>query len=403
MSLTIPKKWTDHLGLSYRKPPEFYQASDKILNVSHAGALRDSFEELGLSAIFCVKGVPTIAFLLQEEYERKIVLETHAALWNQGLASLLVVITGDTIRAFSLARRTVEDSEEAFENKCLINIINLLSSSLVFKDLIYGVESGRLWDEYSDFFKPDERIDNVLLNNLSNSHQFLQNDGLSNEQAQALLMQVMFIAYLEDRGIITEQSILEATKGKVSRFESILSNGDGKAFELLFKSLRKDFNGDLFFAPCSFEKQKQSPKINHSHFSVLARFRSGHEEMHSTGGQFRLWGYNFKFIPVELISAVYDRFLGKEEKEKKNAGAYYTPLFLVETVTSQIWDSPSLPIKDNAKILDPACGSGVFLVRAFQRLCEQWKNAHPNKTIRWDSLCKILDRIHGWDCNPPVN
>ena len=119
--------------------------------------------------------------------------------------------------------------------------------------------------------------------------------------------------------------------------------------------------------------------------------------MQSDGGQYRFWGYDFKFIPIELISAVYDRFLG--DREKKTQGAYYTPMFLADTVISQVWDTLSSETMEKGHFLDPACGSGVFLVRLFQHLCEHWRQTRNAKTIRWNSLLTILSRLHGWDIN----
>ncbi|MCG8605708.1 N-6 DNA methylase, partial [bacterium] len=55
--------------------------------------------------------------------------------------------------------------------------------------------------------------------------------------------------------------------------------------------------------------------------------------------------------------------------------------------------------KDKGQFLDPACGSGVFLVRAFQRLCEHWRDTRKSRTIRWNSLLAILTRLRGWDLN----
>lgn len=398
MGFALSEKWMEHFGLSYSQPPEFFQSSDEVLDVPHAGALRDAFDELGLSAVFCVQGVPTVAFLVQDQYDIEEVINTHAALWNQGLASLFLVITGDTFRAFSLARRTIQDSQEEFKNSCLIGTIGLLAE-LASKGLIYSVTSGRFWKENDKFFGSDERIDNVLLKNLSESHRLLQDKRLSSEQAQALLMQTMFIAYLEDRGIINENYFQEATKGKASQFESLLAAGDVKSLNHLFMSLRGTFNGDLFVAPCSLINSKNSPNLNGDHLSILARFRSGREEMFRHGSQLRFWGYDFRFIPVELISAVYDRFLGEKESVRRGKGAYYTPMFLADTVIAQVWDALEPSIKETGKFLDPACGSGVFLVRTFQLLCEWWRVAHPNQTIRWDSLCKLLERVHGWDIN----
>ena len=127
--------------------------------------------------------------------------------------------------------------------------------------------------------------------------------------------------------------------------------------------------------------------------------------------------YLFNVIPVEILGSVYERFLGKvvrphgkgiivEEKPevRKAGGVYYTPRYIVDyiveqTVGRQLDESgtgfqpvgpagvtPATPAKAGRmpasptdkmsvplRILDPACGSGSFLIRAFERVCEHWQ------------------------------
>ena len=63
----------------------------------------------------------------------------------------------------------------------------------------------------------------------------------------------MFIAYLEDRGIITPEYFRALTGNGIDSFSLLLATGKVELLESLFASLRDDFNGDLFVAPCSFE------------------------------------------------------------------------------------------------------------------------------------------------------
>ena len=45
------------------------------------------------------------------------------------------------------------------------------------------------------------------------------------------------------------------------------------------------------------------------------------------------WAYDFRFIPVETISAIYEQFMKDGDlKKKREEGAYYTPRHLAETV-----------------------------------------------------------------------
>lgn len=399
-SQPLGPEWKDRLELSNRKVPELYERADDVGNTPHAGAIRTTLEELGASAVFCVQEVPTIAILAVDDYDRAAIVDLHAKLWNQGLASLLLVIAGDTVRAFSLARTPRDgESQGEFDDRCLVREFDAVSDALMLKDIVYGAESGRLWEEHAEYFRSSERIDQVLLDNLATAHRLLcANDtGLSADAAQALLVQVMFIAYLEDREIILPEVFMSASDGRARSLSDLLRSKDIDSLDRLFESLRRDFNGDLFFAPCSFDEDNHRPPLTPTHLNILNRFRSGREEMREHTGQYRFWGYHFKYIPIELISAVYDRFLGGNDSKRRAQGAYYTPMFLADTVISQVWDTLSDTKKETGRFLDPACGSGVFLVRSFQRLCEHWRDTRTSRTIRWDSLLGILSRLHGWD------
>ena len=397
-SSPLEPPWKDLLSLSTRRAPDFYEKSDDVGNVPYAGALRTAFDGLGVSAVLCVQHVPTVVVVSVDKYDPAGVASLHAALWNQGLASLLVVIAGDTVRVFTLARIPRDRDEDEFHTQCLVEALNAATDARAIENLVYGAESGRFWEEHPEYFKPEERVDRVLLDNLTESHKLLRDAGLPTDAAQALLVQAMFVAYLEDREIIPREYFRNSTNARAGDFETLLQSGDIESLEGLFETLRKDFNGDLFVAPCSFEANDRSPRLHTSHLAVLARFRSGREEMHGPGGQYRLWPYNFKYIPVELISAVHDRFLGERgSKARRAEGAYYTPMFLADIVVSHVWNRLPSAARDDGSFLDPACGSGIFLVRLFQRLCEHRRASGPGPTIPWDDLLDILRRLQGRD------
>ncbi len=112
--------------------------------------------------------------------------------------------------------------------------------------------------------------------------------------------------------------------------------------------------------------------------------------------------YLFIYIPVEILGTIYERFLGKvvrpqgrgatiEEKPdvRKAGGVYYTPRYIVDYIVEQTVGkllegrTPEASLK--LKILDPACGSGSFLIRAFERVCEHWQEwltRNPQKRRR---------------------
>lgn len=119
-------------------------------------------------------------------------------------------------------------------------------------------------------------------------------------------------------------------------------------------------------------------------------------QMDKKTGQFSIWQqYDFDYLPIELISAIYEEFLNvkpkpkptnkkrnkkEEAKDDNNAekGVVYTPLHLVNFMIDEVMplDLPASHYwKDDKicyKILDPSCGSGVFLVSAYKRLLDWW-------------------------------
>ena len=398
-SSPLDAAWKDLLSLSARRAPDFYEKSADVGNVPYAGALRTTFDGLGVSAVLCVQHVPTVVIVSVDEYDPAGVVSLHAALWNQGLASLLVVISGDTVRVFTLARIPRAGDEDDFSTSCLVQALNVATDALALENLVYGAESGRYWEEHPEHFKPEERVDRILLDNLTESQKQLRVAGLPSAAAQALLVQAMFVAYLEDREIIDAEYFRDSTNARAGDFQTLLKSGDIESLESLFETLREDFNGDLFVAPCSFDANDRGPRLHASHLAILSRYRSGREEMHGPGGQYRLWPYNFKYIPVELISAVHDRFLVERGSDGRRAdGAYYTPMFLADIVVSHVWDRLPAAARDDGSFLDPACGSGIFLVRLFQRMCEHRRRAAGSgPTIPWDDLLGILRRLQGRD------
>lgn len=81
--------------------------------------------------------------------------------------------------------------------------------------------------------------------------------------------------------------------------------------------------------------------------------------------QGRLWAYNFSIIPVELISSIYEMFAHAfDSKKARDMGMHYTPVNLVDLVLSHVFTR----VPKDGKILDPACGSGLFLVESLRRL-----------------------------------
>lgn len=402
MNAPLSPQWLDALSLTQRGAPDFYRQGERIADVPHAAAMRLAMEEMGVSAIHCIQGVPTIAFAVMEEEDSNRIDRLHAGLWNQGLMSLLLVIVGERLLAYSLARKPVDPERRIGADKAagrrLLETLTLLENALELRDLVSGVESGRLVrDRYAALLDADERVDGVLLGNLMASHHRLCEAGMAEGASQALLMQVMFVAYLEERGILTAEYFREATDAtEIGGLRALLHSYDPSNLHRLFRPLHEHFNGDLFHSPCAFGPSDGVCTLTPEHMRILEDFIWGEIELDS--GQRRFWSYQFRYIPVELVSAVYDRMLADDAKRKKADGAYYTPMFLADLVVDQVWGMLSPEQRHSPQILDPACGSGIFLVRLLDRLVEH-RRAQSGKRLPWQSLKALAVRLHGWDRN----
>jgi len=86
------------------------------------------------------------------------------------------------------------------------------------------------------------------------------------------------------------------------------------------------------------------------------------------------------------------------ETEDEENGTYYTPYHLVELLMDEVlpWEGPY----KKTKVLDPACGSGIFLVEAYRRIIGKWMYTNEKATIDSRQLINLLrENIFGIDCN----
>ncbi|MBP8608602.1 MAG: Eco57I restriction-modification methylase domain-containing protein [Syntrophaceae bacterium] len=98
--------------------------------------------------------------------------------------------------------------------------------------------------------------------------------------------------------------------------------------------------------------------------------------------------YEFSVLPADILGQVYEQFLGKvihltpghrakvEEKPevRKAGGVYYTPTYIVDYIVKntvgKLLDGKTPKTAEKLRILDPACGSGSFLIGAYQYLLD---------------------------------
>jgi len=324
---------------------------------------------------------PIVAFIAKESEQEaeQALLTLGGKIWNQGLANVLVLYLPEKVKIYSLLDK---DSANASLPHCIYTINENIKEAT--QRHLQEIEEGVFFHTHADYFRQINRVDKRLLENLKKARTELTMGAypLSRDVAQALLLQILFIAYLEDRKIVPEVDFLSATQGAHSSLSDLLAAGDISALKILFQAMREQFNGDMFLAPGVFTHLKNSaafPVLHENHLRFLHGLRSGNI---SATGQFSLFRlYNFEYIPVSLLSAIYDHFQNEpgqlEEKGqrkgdtvKRSTGSYFTPAHLAQTCVSLAWKyfPKEAGQKNDFYVLDPACGSAVFLVCVFQRL-----------------------------------
>ena len=391
----LSHNWCNALDLGARAAPELFTSASEIPPSKHSDIINLAFDQLDINAVFCVEGVPTVAII--ERTSSLNVDELHRILWNQGVLSVLLVLDQTTATAYSLTEtpRLTDDSDSTVGDTRLVEILDQTADAFRLSELFRSIESGRYWMENDRQFRVESRVDQVLLSNLEFSFKELAPQ-LGGAGSQALLMQAMFVAYVEDRGMVSSSPFLEASDGEAASFLELLELGRPDDLERLFMCLKALFNGGLFLDPVTLGELAAAQRPSPAAMEVLARFRRGAEAMST--GQYRFWAYDFRYIPIALISAVYDRFLGNEIALRKKHGAFYTPAFLVDVVVDQLWENLTSRQRAIGTFMDPACGSGIFLVRLFQRLVAHQKAT--SEVVSWSTLVSIAERLYGADIDP---
>ena len=302
-------------------------------------------------------------------------------------------------------------------------------------------------------YKPDrtKSLDADFLNLLDEARRALGSDLLKyndradlltghrlNEAAQRIIDRLVFLRICEDRGIDTGgllESLLNGwlrerrTPFKVRRDTSqsrlaIQGNGvheDPGAYGL--GSRAQPAEGGLYRELVEHVRSLDQRPPSYKPFFNGQLFKPHFSEELIVGDDFLAnfideltddeRGYNFADIKVEILGSAYERFLGnvllpqgrgvkieKKPEVRKAGGVYYTPRYIVDYIVEQTvarqlaGKSP----KEVAKLrfLDPACGSGSFLLRVYERVMEhylRWFMDNPEKRTKADCYLDAVGNV----------
>jgi len=202
-----------------------------------------------------------------------------------------------------------------------------------------------------------------------------------------VLVICLMLKYLEDRGVLDASDFKRFRTGATELFQVLES---AKSFVALLAAQARRFNGDVFQLSSDERQLLLDRDKDLGRFAHILDGRTSQRQAH-------LWKlYSFEHLPVEIISYIYQRFV------KGAVGAVYTPPFLVDFLLGEAM--PYANITDAFTVLDPSCGSGVFLVGAFKRLVNHWMAGRkwqcPPESLLKRRLKELVQQVHGVDDDP---
>lgn len=317
--------------------------------------------------------------------------ELHRLVWSQGVVPLLLIATPSSLEI----RRSLAPPPE----KPITVSWELITenSETLPKELIsltgIALRSSIVWQDFA--IDRSSRIDNALLDGiieLSDEVQLL-NPQLARSTVHAIIGRFLYLYILQDRKIIDLNWIkqLRDSKGE-SICPSIASSlaTDGGSYSVwpskevwfLFDAIDEVMNGSIF--PISTTIREE---IDENILHLIHRVIRYGDRILGGSRQLSFLDVSFATLRTETVSAIYELFLALESLDRKaDDGAFYTPPYLVDYVLDEI-DHIS-PFSKKSRVLDPAAGSGIFLVGAFRRILERtlpsgkWSKSHFKSSRR---------------------
>ncbi|MCK4445632.1 MAG: N-6 DNA methylase, partial [Candidatus Marinimicrobia bacterium] len=237
------------------------------------------------------------------------------------------------------------------------------------------------------FLSEIESWRDMLARNIALRNSQLENRVL-NDVVQKTIDRILFLRICEDRGVENYGQLMALLNGVniYSRMSKLFLRADER------------YNSGLFHF--SSEKYRQNP--DEISLQLAIDDKSLKEIIK------RLYypesPYEFSVLPADILGQVYERFLGKvirltpghravvEDKPevRKAGGVYYTPTYIVDYIVKntvgKLLEGKTPKQAENLKILDPACGSGSFLLGAYQYLMdwhlEKYTADNPEKYLK---------------------
>ncbi len=368
-------------------------ALSKILG--KLGFTEDDFEGEGIREYRSNLG--TINFVVLECAAEEIdtnFYDSHREIWNENISKVFVAIINDE-EVLICDSKTVPNKFKSEDIKTA-KIDSFKYGKNSEKEEYYlellkkeSIDRGYFWEEFHKSLKKKIKkgkhkpIDVDLLDNLkkkkSKIKDYLKDFPKSDELAQKLIDRCLFIRFLEDR--------IERNKLK-----NLLEDRDVKGLLDLFTDYNRCLNGDLF------EEGDISSNINKQILGELNEIFGKHYKYKDN--QLALVPYQFDKIPILLISHIYEKLL--DTKERNGEGIVFTPENVADYTIEKVFESELIKNKienDNIRVLDPSCGSGIFLVKFFKRLIKERRKISGQQLTIQEKHRLLKKSVYGIDIN----
>ncbi len=378
--------WLERLG--YTAEPSLLHVRGEGVPETHPYALEIKAllkpeGAIRAQAVFDVEGVPTVVFVGEDgkALTPKTLDDARKRIWNQNLATVVIEVQGE--EALALPARKLKKAGERLR-------LNEARPDGPFS--AQDIATANLSRRMPKWFDVKARVDRKLLFNLSTSVKKLTEDGLGGAAekdrrrlAELLMGQVLFVSYLEHREIVGPTY---RERRSVAQLHELVASGNRDGIRTLIDRLRADFNGDFL----GDDRHDPWAALSSDGFDLLNEFLR-RTDMDTGQGDF--WNYDFSYIPVELLSGLYEKFLTPEQQAKE--GAYYTPRNLAMLAVDQALLTSKDPLEET--IFDGACGSGILLTTAYRRLIAL-SEARQGRPLSFTERGELLKRrIFGGDIN----
>lgn len=326
--------------------------------------------------------------------------------WNKGV-TWAVLTDFESFKVFN-----AQEIDKSLADKLLFEIpytqylerfdeqLSLLSKEAFEKGLIdkYAEEHGKKLQKISVstlLYKDLQKARDILTKSLAAWNEKVPKD-LLDEGVQKLLDRLIFLRVAEDRGVEPPTLIpmirqWHAGGRKGSIYKSMIEK---------FREFDKIYNSNLF-SPHPFEDWEEYDNTTEEVVNILYGKKGYYE-------------YDFKAMPADVLGTVYENYLGyrllqskkgmtvdKDAKKRKEQGIYYTPTFVVDYIVKNalgpvLAECKSIADLKKIKVLDPACGSGSFLVKVLETINDKYKDFGADGGV-YTKLQILTENIYGVD------